>query len=371
MSHAGCHLPSVTMSHAGCHLPALTLALASVSLGPGSVDHAVDTGSDAASSSSSSRGTGKRKVSGSLAHYGISNDSSELIAVITLSRLTRTRELSILGPSTQSPVGAALLASLRAVVQRVGVATGLADVALSEANVASLFNQSGSTVAKQKLYEGGLSLPGRLPWTAAKTVLAALLESLASIRTTALAARVGNLLISLPAAPLDAAAVADIAALAAQVEQEMRELLGSDGAAGASSSSASPALPQPPTLPLPMPLPASFALDSRISLQGNVELLLATHLSRRLSSAEATVVGEQLEEALSLLKSGGRASHRALLDQPLLTALATPGAALLWAAALETLAEGGTESVRALMASVVEAAGVLSAAVFSNAALGF
>ena len=95
-----------------------------------------------------------------------------------------------------------------------------------------------------------------------------------------------------------------------------------------------------------------------------------TRLSRRLSSAEATVVGEQLEEALSLLKSGGRASHRVLLDQPLLTALATPGAALLWAAALETLAEGGTESIQSLLANVVEAAGVISAAVFSNAALG-
>ena len=96
-----------------------------------------------------------------------------------------------------------------------------------------------------------------------------------------------------------------------------------------------------------------------------------THLSRRLSSAEATVVGDALEEALSLLQSGGRASHRAVLDAPLLTALTTPGAALLWAAALETLAERGTESVRALMTRVVEAAGVLSAAVFSNAALGF
>ena len=119
-----------------------------------------------------------------------------------------------------------------------------------------------------------------------------------------------------------------------------------------------------------MPQSTPFALDSRISLQGNVEQLLATHLSRRLSSAEATVVGEQLEEALSLLKSGGRASHRALLDQPLLTALATPGAALLWGAALETLAERGTESIQSLLANVVEAAGVISAAVFSNAALG-
>ena len=141
-----------------------------------------------------------------------------------------------------SPVGIALLASLKAVVQRVAIATGLADAALSEANVSSFFNQSGSTVAKQKLYDGGLSLPGRLPWTAAKTVLAALLDSLGSIRTTALAARVGSLLVSLPVAPLDAAAVADVAALAMQVETEMRERLGGGGAAGASSSSASPNL---------------------------------------------------------------------------------------------------------------------------------
>ena len=81
-------------------------------------------------------------------------------------------------------------------------------------------------------------------------VLVALLDSLGSIRTTALAARVGNLLISQPAAPLDTAVVADIAALTSQVEQEMRERL------GASSSSVLPA-PQPP-LPAP-PLDGSMS----------------------------------------------------------------------------------------------------------------
>ena len=125
-----------------------------------------------------------------------------------------------------------------------------------------------------------------------------------------------------------------------------------------------------------MPQSTPFALDPRISLQGNVEKLLSTRLSRGLSSAEATVVGGQLEEALSLLQSGGRESHRALLEKPLLTALATPGTALLWGAALETVmleivSEGGAESVQTLMASVVEAAATIAAAVFSTAALGF
>lgn len=101
-----------------------------------------------------------------------------------------------------------------------------------------------------------------------------------------------------------------------------------------------------------------------------------TRLSRRLSSAEITVVGEQLEEALSLLQSDSRESHRALLEKPLLTALAVPGTALLWAAALETVmletvSEGGAESVQMLMASVVEASASVAAAVFSSAALGF
>ena len=369
-------LPSVAMAHAGCSLPALTMALASVSL-----DHrSVNTDSDAASSSSSSRGSSGKRKAPSGAHYGISNDSSELIATIVLSRLTRTRESSILGASAMSPVGIALLASLRAVVQRVAIASGLADAAFSEANATSLFNQSGSTVAKKKLYDGGLSLPSRLPWTAAKTVVVALLESLADLRTTTLAASIGNQLISLPAAPLNAAAVADVAALATQVEQEMRERL------GASSSSVLPA-PQPPLpappLPMPQPTPPEaprqqvppFVLDPRSSLQANIEQLLATRLSRGLSSAEITVVGEQLEEALSLLQSDGRESHRALLEKPLLTALAVPGTALLWAAALETVtletvSEGGAESVRMLMTSVVEAAASVAAAVFSTAALG-
>ena len=129
-------------------------------------------------------------------------------------------------------------------------------------------------------------------------------------------------------------------------------------------------MPQPTQPEAPRQQVPPFVLDPRSSLQDNITQLLATRLSRRLSPSEATVVGEQLEEALSLLQSGGRVAHRALLDQPMLAALAVPGAALLWGAALETLAERGTESIQSLLANVVEAAGVISAAVFSNAALG-
>ena len=82
------------------------------------------------------------------------------------------------------------------------------------------------------------------------------------------------------------------------------------------------------------------------------------------------MVGDSLEEALSLLQSGGRVAHRALLDQPVLTALAVPGAALLWGAAVETVSEGGAESVQSLLEGIVEAAAAISAAVFSKAALG-
>ena len=81
-------------------------------------------------------------------------------------------------------------------------------------------------------------------------------------------------------------------------------------------------------------------------------------------------MGDSLEEALSLLQSGGRAVHRALLDQPMLAALTTPGAALLWGAAVETVSEGGAESLQSLLEGIVEAAAVISAAVFSKAALG-
>ena len=55
--------------------------------------------------------------------------------------------------------------------------TVMIDAALSEANVATFFNQSGSTIASQRLYSGGLSLPTRLPWASARALLAALLDS--------------------------------------------------------------------------------------------------------------------------------------------------------------------------------------------------
>ena len=97
---------------------------------------------------------------------------------------------------------------------------------------------------------------------------------------------------------------------------------------------------------------------------------IQTPLSRPLSPSEAATVGDSLEEALSLLQSGGRAVHRALLDQPVLAALTTPGAALLWGAAVETVSEGGAESLQSLLEGIVEAAAVISAAVFSKAALG-
>ena len=135
----------------------------------------------------------KRKAVG---HGGASVDSSLAVALVALSRLLKSREPDVLEPASRSPAGVALLAALRAAVLRVARSTDGADAALSEANVATFFNQSGSTIASQRLYSGGLSLPTRLPWASARALLAALLDSISAAATTPLGVGVANALTS-------------------------------------------------------------------------------------------------------------------------------------------------------------------------------
>ena len=90
----------------------------------------------------------------------------------------QARDDEILHPAAQSPVGIAVLDALRAAVLRVAIAVGGADPAMSAMQVTTLFNLSASHVATKRLYDGGLTLPSKLPWERAKALLVVLLPEL-------------------------------------------------------------------------------------------------------------------------------------------------------------------------------------------------
>ena len=309
----------------------------------------------------------KRKAPG---HYGASVDSALAVALVALSRLLKTREPDVLEPASRSPIGVALLAALRAAVLRVARSTDGADAALSEANVATFFNQSGSTIASQRLYSGGLSLPTRLPWASARALLAALLDSVSAAAATPLGAVVASTLTN--SAPLSAEAQSSVAALAANIEVEMLARLGESGGGSSSASGRStppaPPLPMPPAPPLPSPLPAqqAFAIDASRSLVANAARLIEARLQRPLAQSEGDELERALEEGLSVLQAGGAEARRSLLRSSVLVALTRPPAAQLWAAVLEA-SERDVPSLAALTAAIVDACSNLAAMLFASA----
>ena len=356
--------------------------------GKGSDVAACSIGSDSGGSSS---GRGKRKATAAAprAHWGLSNDGSARLALIALSRLLRTQDEGMLAHAAASPIGAALLDALRAAVLRVAVAAGGADPGLSATSVETLFNMSGSTFASQARYDSSsLTLPSRLPFTNAKALLRALLDSLAAALFMAEGGILVSLLHVLPPRPLDQAAQAAVAALVATAEADAtrRLLLASAGGSSSSSStrSAQPGPPPPPPLPMPVeplphlphqpqphlpPPPPAPTLDVSISLLSNARRLVQARLGRPMTQPEIEALEAGLVEALSVLRVGTDEAHRTTLQSITLTVLSTPAGAQLWACLLEE-AERTIQSVAAFVAAVVGAASAIASAQLT-AALGF
>ena len=114
-------------------------------------------------------------------HYGLSNDSSATLVIVALSRVAQVRDEVILQRAAQTPTGMTLVALLRAMVLRVALSdVGGAVSSFSELSAASLFNLGASVVANQRSYDGGLSLPAKLPWQRAKALVNAVLEALSA-----------------------------------------------------------------------------------------------------------------------------------------------------------------------------------------------
>ena len=350
-------------------LPALNLSLAALCLGDVGVGGRTDTPTGPPTATPA-----KRKAAAPTQHSGLASDSSVAVRLVAISRLVQTRDEPILAPIATGPVGIAFLDALRAAVRRVAIAVGGAAPTLSEQSIVTFFGLSASTVATQRLYDGGLSLPTALPWGRAKALLAALLESLVATRVTSDGAAVAALLLRLPLPPLDAAAQSAIDATVSAVEAEMtRRIHGRLGGDAASSSGASGRSTPPPPQPTPVvkiDVPAApFALDASASLGANVQRLVASSLNRQLDLTEAAALDAALEEALSLLQAGGAAQRRALVATNVLVALTTAAAAQLWACAVDA-AESAATSTDAFANAVIDGCSAVAAVLFTTAALG-
>ena len=294
----------------------------------------------------------KRKAAGR-SHDGLSSDSSMSVRHVALSRLLATREDMVLEASALTPTGLAFAESIHGVVLRVAVGVGGASGQLDESNVRTFFALSASGVAQQRLYDGGLMLPSRLPHANAKRLLAALLDALTAERATVVGHRVAMRLLQVPAPAYDAEAAAEVAALMAAVEQAMEARLGGDGGGGGGSSGGSgsggsggagggggsTAPNTAPSSPGPVEVSA-VELPSQVissaTIGTNARLLLEGRLARPLTAAEAGRLQQALAEALSLAAVGG-AEQQFLLASPLGSLLIARGGAFVWAAVVAAI----------------------------------
>ena len=327
-------------------------------------------------------GAPKRKApaggggSGRVGHYGLRDDSSAQIALVALSRVAQARDEAILQTAAQTPAGVALLALLKAAVLRVAVTVGGADPSLSSMSVMTLFNLSGSGVASQRLFDGGLSLPTKLPWPQARALVAALLNALNAARASDVGGRLGILLLTLPPVAVDAKIQAELTAFVAEVEAGMRVRLsgnsgdadsggGGDGGSGASSSRSTP--PPQPELPAAEAVPIRDAIQPTLTLSDNARTLLEARLGRRLSASEGQRVEEALAEALSVLQAGGAEARRRLLSTSMATAMLNPGVAMTWGCVVETISDGDASSIGAFSSALVATASTIAGALFASA----
>ena len=147
----------------------------------------------------------KRKPSSS-GHFGERSDSAQMpVRLIALSRVLFTKGADVLLTVATSAHGAELMRRLIAATLQLAVlaaAGGDGDAAASTAlnlgNIATIFNVTGSTLARQESYEALFGLPDRATWNDARAVYAALrlLDALAHARATSAGATVEALVMS-------------------------------------------------------------------------------------------------------------------------------------------------------------------------------
>ena len=312
-------------------------------------------------------------ASGRAGHYGLASDSSRPVRLVALSRVLAQRDEQILESAARTSEGAAFLAALRGAVLRVAKAVGGADAALDESNVVTLFNLAASHVQQRRLYDAGLSLPIRLPWPEARALLGALLDGLGAVRTSSARAGLALSLMQLPAQPFDAEAQGAMMAVVAAIEAEMTARLsgtaGSSSGGGSSSAASARSTPPPPELPLAVAVEIPSAVDVTVSLTINVRRLLEGRLARLLTVQETAQLEDAMAEALSVLQAGGDETRRQVLAASMAEALMSPGAAQVWASAVEA-ADASVASPSAFFRALLSSTGAIAGVLFASAAFG-
>ena len=256
------------------------------------------------------------------------------------------------------------------------IAAGGADPSFNQLSINTLYNQSTSTIGRERIYNGAsLSLPGKLSWTNAKALMQALLDAVTHVRLSpGRAVELSALIMKMPPPPLDTPAQTLVNAIVGIITTETTERLdrvgdtsgggGSSSNAAASTASTSSVSPQP--VPIPVLAAEPFALNSALSLRDNVMRLLQSSMHRSLDQTETDTLDGHLLQALSVLQAGGEQARRDLLSTGVLQALLSTGGAYLWAAALEA-SENGLQSVDEYGEAVVSTTSEVSTALFATA----
>ena len=314
------------------------------------------------------------------AHYGASSDAALPIGTIAISRLARVKDAAYLDQLAATPIAAAVLSALRAVVLRLMPSVDGANPVITCANIETLFNLLGSTTKYQSHYDGqGFqgSLQSRVPWPQYRIMVGALLDALVAVRKGSAGAMVGQMLLDAAlanaSARVDTGAVqAAIATLVTAIEPDLRRRLGatsvpstasssSSSAAGASSSAASESGSVLPALP---------AATTGTSFEATLQRLVSTRVHRHLSPEEAAEVTAALDEGLSILQAGGVVARQQLLGMNMIDALAIQGGAWLWAVTLEATASNAPV-VATLTAAIVDGSSAVAVMLFAQAAADF
>ena len=309
-------------------------------------------------------------------HHGLGADSGEPLSRVVLSRLVQVKDDGILATAMATPIGAAFMTAIKAATMRVAIAAGGADPSFNQLSINTLYNQSTSTIGRERIYNGAsLSLPGKLSWTNAKALMQALLDAVTHVRLSpGRAVELSALIMKMPPPPLDTPAQTLVNAIVGIITTETTERLdrvgtgsgggGSSSNAAASTASTSSVSPQP--VPIPVLAAEPFALNSALSLRDNVMRLLQSSMHRSLDQTETDTLDGHLLQALSVLQAGGEQARRDLLSTGVLQALSSTGGAYLWAAALEA-SENGLQSVDEYGEAVVSTTSEVSTALFATA----
>lgn len=316
------------------------------------------------------------------AHFGLNSDSSSSIRLILISRLARTRDEALADRMAASPICVAFLLAIRSLVQRIGVRLEGVSPLLSESNVQNLLNLPGSASKYESQYGQQIgTLQSRLPWSKFRKLTSALLNAVTAARQTTVGAQLAHqVLSSTPATAVDLATSSILEQFVAAVDSAMRKGLAADLDA-ASRSRPSSAHPSERTTPLPSPAtippPAStafaaaaqtrhFTIDPNSSLLHNLLDFVQRRLGRALEPSEAAAMTSALDEGLSVLQSGTANARQQLLQRNVLSALGDSGAAMLWAATLESL-DYESRNVAAIARVVLSVCSDVASTLFASA----